>query len=155
MEYLKSLHNLTKMKYFWFYLALVIVLISITIYFLYTTTSNKPTYVENKEFVNKDSPNQLGETENEAIDIYFFHTSWCPHCKTAFPIWNELKSDLPMINGNKINYIEVDCEKDSATAEKFLVTGYPTIKMVRGNKEIEYDAKPDLETLIRFVKTSV
>ena len=155
MNYLKSLESLTKMKYFWFFSALVIALISITVYFMYTTTFKKPTYVDNKEFVNKDTSQQLSGTNQEAVDIYFFHTSWCPHCKTAFPIWNELKTELPTMNGIEINYIEVDCEEDSETAEKYSVTGYPTIKMVRGNKEIEYDAKPELETLIRFVKTSV
>ena len=51
--------------------------------------------------------------------------------------------DLLFLNGNnskkvrnwfskrsKVNFFEVDCEKDQATADKFKIDGYPTIKMV-------------------------
>ena len=96
-----------------------------------------------------------GPGPGENIDIYFFYTSWCPHCKTAFPVWNTLKAEKPKVNGVTINYIEVDCEKDAATAEKYSVEGYPTIKLVRGNSVIEYDAKPELDTLKRFIDTSI
>ena len=59
------------------------------------------------------------------------------------------------INGVRVNFIEVDCDKDTATADKFKVEGYPTIKMVRGNQIIEYDAKPNLDTLKQFLETSL
>ena len=103
-------------------------------------------YVENKEFVTTDND----EIDNEHTpDMYFFYTSWCPHCKTAFPIWNKLKEKY-----NNINFIEVDCDEDTQTADKFKIEGYPTIKLVKNNKIIEYDAKPELETLIKFIQSS-
>ena len=33
--------------------------------------------------------------------------------------------------------------------------GYPTIKLVDNNKIIEYDAKPELDTLHQFLNTSL
>ena len=139
-------------KKFWLVVALVVVLVTISIYFFYAAVK-KPSYVANKEFTKLGGDEVNGNGKRE--DVYFFHTSWCPHCKTAEPIWNNLKTEKPTVKGITINYIEVDCETDAATAEKFSVDGYPTIKLVTGNSVIEYDAKPELETLKRFIETSV
>jgi|TARA_B110001450_G_scaffold253861_2_gene278135 thiol-disulfide isomerase/thioredoxin len=103
----------------------------------------KPDYVENNEFIDK---------RVDAVDLYFFYTNWCPHCKTAKPIWNDLKDTTPMINNVKINYIGVDCEVETELVDKYKVEGYPTIKLIKDNQIIEYDAKPDKETLLIFLK---
>ena len=60
-----------------------------------------------------------------------------------------------LFHGVTINFIEVDCDKDTALAEKFNVQGYPTIKLVRGNQVIEYDAKPNKDNLMEFLNTSL
>ena len=59
------------------------------------------------------------------------------------------------VNGIKINFFEVDCDKEAETSDKFNVKGFPTIKMMKGNQLIEYDAKPSKATLHEFVKTSL
>ena len=148
---MNRLPKVMKGKYFWLVAALVVVLLTISFYFMYATLK-KPSYVANKEFANLRDD---GKGAGKGVDIYFFYTSWCPHCKTARPIWDNLKTEKPTVKGITINYIEIDCEKDAATAERFSVDGYPTIKLVRGNSVIEYDAKPELETLKRFIDTSV
>ena len=148
---MKSARNAMKMKYFWLVVALIVIFLSIAMYYIFAVLLKKPSYVDNKEFAESGK----GAIPSDAVDIYFFHTSWCPHCKTAFPVWNDLKTNTPTVKGIKINYIEVDCEKDTVTAEKYEVTGYPTIKLVHGNTVIEYDAKPDVKTLQRFIETSI
>ena len=55
----------------------------------------------------------------------------------------------------RIKFIEIDCDKETAVAEKFKVEGYPTIKLVNKNQIIEYDAKPDLDTLRLFLEKSL
>ena len=109
-------------------------------------------YVENQELVIEDENNQGG-----VVEIYFFYTEWCPHCKTAKPIWNKFKQEIGenKIKGKTINFIEVDAEKESGLANQFKVEGYPTIKLVDNNKIIEYDAKPELDTLHQFLNTSL
>lgn len=112
-------------------------------------------FIPNNEFKEmSDSP-----SSDANADLYYFFTEWCPHCKKAKPIMNKLKEQLSQnnnkINDVKINMIEVDCDKDTATAEKFGVEGYPTIKLLHQNKVIEYDAKPDLDVLHQFLSTSL
>ena len=122
-----------------------ILLITIS-YFVYKKNifhKIKPDYVENNEFIDK---------RVDTVDLYFFYTNWCPHCKTAKPIWNDLKDTTPMINNVKINYIGVDCEVETELVDKYKVEGYPTIKLIKDNQIIEYDAKPDKETLLIFLK---
>ena len=86
-------------------------------------------------------------------DIYIFHTLWCPHCKTAMPIWNDFKKEMEGKTVNEIELVfhEIDCDKDTATADKFGVKGFPTIKLQYGQQIIEYDAKPSKQNLTEFV----
>jgi thiol-disulfide isomerase/thioredoxin len=89
-------------------------------------------------------------------ELYFFYTDWCPHCKKAKPEWQNFKSMYSggkKINGYSINFIEVDCEANPEIADKFKVEGYPTIKLIKGNQVIEFDAKPDVKTLEQFLST--
>jgi hypothetical protein len=59
------------------------------------------------------------------------------------------------VNGASLHFIEVDCDKDVATSDKFNVKGFPTIKLMKGNQIIEYDAKPSVVNLIEFVNTAM
>lgn len=96
--------------------------------------------------------------QNEA-ELLFFYTTWCPHCKTAKPVWEELKAEYENrpIKGTKVIFTEVDCTNESAEVEnmmnKFKVEGYPTIKLVHNGQVIEYDAKPSRDTLVEFLNT--
>jgi len=118
----------------------------------YVSSRINPTYVANSEFINEGENKQ-----SNVADLYFFYTTWCPHCKKSMPVWQSLKSDFENkeFKGFTINFIEVDCDKDTALAEKFNIQGYPTIKLVKGNQVIEYDAKPSKDTLIEFLQTSL
>ena len=57
------------------------------------------------------------------------------------------------VNGYTLNFIDVDCEANKDLADKFDINGYPTIKLVKGNQVIEFDAKPDVKTLEQFLST--
>ena len=137
---------------FWLITGVSIVFIIIAVYTYRTYIAPNSNYVANKEFANKGTEDNI-----DSADLYFFYTDWCPHCKTAKPIWNELQSDIgnKKINGKTIHFIAVDCEKEPETAEKYKVEGYPTIKLIVGNQVIEYDAKPDFETLKQFLNVSL
>ena len=142
-------------KRFYMVLIVTILLIIAALYVWrnYVTPRLNRSYVPNKEYTNK---HEMDEDANEA-DLYFFFTEWCPHCKSARPQWNQFKDLIgeKKINGVKINFIEIDCDKDTATANRFKVDGYPTIKLVYKEKIIEYDAKPNAETLQQFLNVSL
>ena len=125
------------------FLALIFILIAIYVY----NNSIKPKidadYVANKEYLKK------GETaSNLGVDLMYFYTTWCPHCKNARAEWDKFKAkvDNQKINGYSINFLEVDCDKDEQEANKYDVEGYPTIKLIKDGSVIEYDAKPDAKT---------
>ena len=124
---------------------------AIFVFLTYVKPKLNKQYVANKEFTKTDS------TINNQADLYFFYTSWCPHCKSAKPTWEKLKQEVgnSQINGTTVKFIEIDCDEDSGTADKFKVEGYPTIKLVHKNQIIEYDAKPDLDTLKTFLEKSI
>ncbi len=131
----------------------VFIVIGIVYYYkiVYPKYINKD-YVDNREFIPKDSKS------NEAT-LYFFYTDWCPHCKKASPVIMKLKEYIESkggaINGVKVNVIDINCENDTKTADKFNVDGYPTIKLAYKGKVIEYDAKPQMDTLIQFLEASL
>ncbi len=122
--------------------------VSIYLYYYYISPRLNPSYVSNKEFIK--------ESESEA-EIYLFYTTWCPHCKKAKPIWTKIKEeyDGKKINNHILYFREVDCEKEEELADKFKIEGYPTIKLLIGNKEIEYDAKPTEENIREFIHSSL
>lgn len=96
---------------------------------------------------------------DKTAELLFFFAEWCPHCKVAKPIWNELSEeyDNKAINGYKVTFTTVDCTQESAEVEKLMnqysVEGYPTIKLLKDGQIVEYDAKPSKETLIKFLNT--
>jgi thiol-disulfide isomerase/thioredoxin len=118
----------------------------------YVVPRLNPTYVPNKEFTSGEEA-----SGSDTADLYFFYTEWCPHSKRAIPIWAKLKEEVGdgKIKGVKINFLDIDADKNTEMADKFKVEGYPTIKLVSGNQVIEYDAKPDKDTLLQFLNTSL
>jgi len=115
-----------------------------------------PDYKPNQEWIN-DSSNDSSKDNDKTANIYFFETSWCPHCKSVKPIWERFKNTYngKIVNGHTINCQEVDCEVNETLANKFDIKGYPTIKLQKGEEIIEYDAKPNIDTLKQFVNTVI
>ena len=117
-------------------------------------------YVYKKHSSDKNSSQPKKQTcasgESKSADLYLFYTEWCPHCKKTKPEWEQLKKNYSgnnNVNGYKLNFIEVDCDANPEIADKFKVEGYPTIKLVKGNQIVEFDAKPDVKTLEQFLST--
>lgn len=110
-----------------------------------------PKFVENNEYEPVDTD------EKGAVDIYFFFTTWCPHCKAAKPEWNKFKTEFEgkQVNGSTLFFKEVDCDVEEEVANKFEVEGYPTIKLVNGDQIIDLDAKPTYESLKQFVESTL
>lgn len=130
---------------------ILLAIVAIVYYFYYVSPSLNPTYEPNSEPPTKSSSN--------TAELLFFYADWCPHCKAAKPIWNDLKSEYEnkMINGYQIIFTDVDCSEETTEVEKLMnqysVEGYPTIKLIKDGQVIEYDAKPSRETLIKFLNT--
>ena len=110
-------------------------------------------FIANNEFHNDDEPS--GNVQE--VELIMFTVEWCPHSKKAIPVWNQLKEeyDGKTYNGYKIIFQQFDGEENSDLADKYKVEGYPTIKLLKGNQVIEYDAKPSLEHLKEFLNSTL
>ena len=98
-------------------------------------------------------------SENQkTATLYMFGTSWCPHCKTAKPIWDDYVSNNENLTvGNyDILFKSVDCDAEKNIADKFNVKGYPTFKLERGPGDIvEFEAKPTHDNFTNLLQTSL
>ena len=96
------------------------------------------------------------------VTIYLFHVDWCTHCKKAKPHWDSFKNQYNgrVINGSKITCVDINCtDTDSPeitqAINKFSITAYPTVKMMKDNQFYEFDAKIDEKNLAEFVNQVV
>lgn len=133
---------------------LVSLLLVLFAYYTYKQYANEKTaFHANRENIPKD------QNSNKTATLMLFYVDWCPHCKTAKPEWESLKSeyDSKSINGYTINFMEYNCTNESAEIsqlmDKYNIEGYPTIKLVKDNQVIEYDAKPTKSTMEQFLNT--
>ena len=128
--------------------AVILIGVSYYVYNTYVIPRLEPSFVQNNEFV-KD-----GDKEAE---LMLFYVDWCPHCKTAKPIWNDIKEKFngKMVNNTKLFFKEVNCEKEEELADKYKIDGFPTIKLVKDNEIVEFDAKPSEETLTQFINSTL
>ena len=113
----------------------------------------------NTQFHANNEHSTLVSKGEKSAELLFFFADWCPHCKAAKPIWNDLKSEYQnkTINGYTILFTDIDCSEETAEVDKMMnqysVEGYPTIKLLKDGQVIEYDAKPSKETLTQFLNT--
>jgi thiol-disulfide isomerase/thioredoxin len=130
---------------------LFLIILAIYYYYNYISQKFKTSYHVKEEFDTAKS--------NKHAELMFFYADWCPHCKTAKPIWNDLKTQYQnkTINGYQVLFTEVNCTSESAETEqlmnKYNIEGFPTIKLIKDGQIIEYDAKPTKETLNEFLNT--
>lgn len=161
-------------KWILLYLAIIALFIYVAheTYYKYILPRLNPNFVPNKEFINKNKdmelpfpfpgPPDLPDPDNpddpnntgELAELLFFCVKWCPHCKKADPEWNKIvkKFDGQKINKSTIFFKKIDCEDNEALADRYKIQGYPTIKLEKGDQIIEYNAKPNAETLEEFLR---
>jgi thiol-disulfide isomerase/thioredoxin len=134
------------------YIIIALLLIFIGYYIYKQYTSVKAGFHANREHVPKDN-------SNKTANLMLFYVDWCPHCKTAKPEWESLKTEYEgkKINGYTIVFTEHNCTTETPEIEglmdKYKIEGYPTIKLIKDNQVIEYDAKPTKSTMEQFLNT--
>ena len=153
---LEKVSTLLTNSRFWMILLAVIFFLFLAgyVYNSYVSPMIKKEFIPNNEFPQKQDDNNKGGGE---VLIYMFTVEWCHHSKKAVPIWDKLKEKYngKKYNGQLLTFIKVDGEENADLADKYKVEGFPTIKLVKGNQIIEYDAKPSKEHLEEFLKSTL
>ena len=144
---------------FLFIIVLLAIFISLAffVYNKYVAPKLNPDFVPNKEFVQKNSD------VDEAI-LYYFRVDWCPICKNkSDPVMKELKEfyEKNPPKSLPLTFITINPEKDPGAAEGFEekfnlnVDGYPSIFLVKGDKIVEFNANPTIDTLKDFIHAAL
>ena len=136
-------------------IAVIIFVIAGIYFFYYYLPSLKANYKVTND------PSSLGEEQSagHSAELMLFYVDWCPHCKTAKPVWEDIKSEYEnkTINGYTVTFTEVNCTTETPEIEqminKYNIEGFPTIKLLKDGQIIEYDAKPSKENLTQFLNT--
>ena len=137
----------------WLVIVASLAMIALSYYVYITYVANKTTYNANRE---NDAENS---DSNKVATMMLFYVDWCPHCKTAKPEWENLKAEYEgkQINGYNLVFTEYNCTTESPEIDelmnKYKIEGYPTVKLLKDNQVIEYDAKPTKETMEQFLHT--
>lgn len=107
------------------------------------------------------TPSLTTDKSSKEVEILFFYTDWCPHCKTAKPEWESVKTDMDgtVVNGSTLRFKDINCSQESADIDTMMKTynveGYPTIKIVKDSDILDYDAKPSRDTITEFINTVI
>jgi len=133
-----------------------VILFSIVAYYGYQIYYTKPDKAKkDKDF--SDVAN-MNRGENDVV-IYFFYVDWCPHCKTTKPDWNRFKTDYDgrTVKDYVVRCMEINCTNETPEITNMInsykIEGYPTVKMLKDNQQIEFDSKVSYVNLEAFVNT--
>ena len=136
---------------------LILIIFIISALFVYNNMI-KP-FIDKKHILNKEFLKKSSSGNKEHITIIMFVTEWCPYCKKAKPEWDKFSQYVNNLNNTNENYevslLYVDCDKDSKTADKYNIKGYPTIKLIKNDEIYDYDAKPNKDTLVQFLESNL
>jgi thioredoxin 1 len=80
--------------------------------------------------------------------IVDFWADWCGPCKMMSPVFEELSKDYT----GKLKFAKLDTDKEQGVAEKFGISGIPTLIVLKNGKEVDrivgFAPKPALKQKI-------
>jgi len=148
---MSALSNLSKMvttrTFLYAILAILLLFIGFQVYRFYSAAP----VVRVKE--------SMSSGPSKQAEMMLFFADWCPHCKKAKPEWEAVKAeyDGKKINGYTVTFVEYDCSDETPEVErivsKYNIEGYPTVKLLKDDQIVEFDAKPTKATLEQFLNT--
>jgi thiol-disulfide isomerase/thioredoxin len=139
----------------------ILLIVGLILIFIIASYYGYKQFYSKKQEVKKydDIPNT--NTRKQTADVFFFYVDWCPHCKTAKPIWNQFKEKYnnTVVNDYLITCKELNCTDDASpniadAIAKYKIDSYPTIKMTINSKQYEFDTKISFNALKEFVNVT-
>ena len=116
-----------------------------------------PTVVlESREGFEMQEPNlKAGDDE---IVVALFWADWCPHCVSFKPTFEKVAEDLDGTttkkSNKKLRFEKVDCVALAPLAKKYGVQGYPTIKIIGGDGDMdEYEGSREEHEFAKYLST--
>jgi thiol-disulfide isomerase/thioredoxin len=143
-------------KYLKYAGGLVLLTVAIVItYFIHHYYIDKSLSSSKKYMTNLDN----NDNELKNASMYFFYATWCTFSMSALPEWNRIveKYHGNEVNGYRINCIGIDCTNETIEIEsemkKYNIEGFPTLKLIKDDHIIEFDAKVTYNNMQEFIKS--
>ncbi len=98
-----------------------------------------------------------GFSDSGVSSFTMYYVDWCPHCQTAKPDFEKLKSESPLqVNGKQVEINMVNPENEPDAAKGKPVKGYPTILLQKASGEtVEYQGERTYGPFKDFLKENV
>lgn len=129
------------------------------IYYVFFSNSDKDVGSElDEDYEDEEELLEGMEGGEKQAELLFFFADWCPHCKKAKPIVDEIKNkyDKRTINSHTINVTYVDCTNETQESKRLLeqydVEGFPTIFLKIGKNVTKYEESPSKDELSNFIE---
>jgi thiol-disulfide isomerase/thioredoxin len=102
------------------------------------------------------SSNTISNFDNVSDTPKFvnFNASWCYWSKKLNPTWENLKDDMSNKNIEILD-IKCDMEENKDLCERYGIDGYPSIRLIQGNKIYSYDGDRSLDDMKDFINEFV
>ena len=109
-----------------------------------------------KIFNYNNSDNNFVDFDNVSKTPKFvnFNTTWCYWSKKLQPTWKNLEDEM---NGKDIEILDIKCdlEQNKDLCERYGIEGYPSIKLIQGNKIYTYDGDRSFDDMKAFINEMV
>ena len=128
---------------------LLLIALLLGLYFLYSRYLNEGFEVKAESFEDEISSNKKS--------LVMFYADWCGHCKKLKPTWDELSKEVNENESSGVKMVKVNCgdpnknEKHKLIMKKYDIAGYPTIKLIEGDKVSEYEGQRTKEGIMKFL----
>ena len=84
----------------------------------------------------------------DELSLINFHAPWCGFCKKLKPEWEKACSNSP----ETIKMGKVDCDKNPDIAQRFGVTGFPTIIAFKDGEIIgNYEGPHESTSILEYI----
>ena len=109
-----------------------------------------------RKIFNTSSSNSISDFDNVSDTPKFvnFNASWCYWSKKLNPTWENLKDDMSNKNIEILD-IKCDMEENKDLCERYGIDGYPSIRLIQGNKIYSYDGDRSLDDMKDFINEFV
>jgi thiol-disulfide isomerase/thioredoxin len=99
-------------------------------------------------------PAQPMAQPQERFRLYNFYTNWCGYSKSFMPVWKQIES---YYNNSPVAVYTLDADDASnkALANKWNISGYPTVVLETPTQTIQYSGARDLQSITSFVNQQI
>ncbi|XP_065570340.1 endoplasmic reticulum resident protein 44-like [Artemia franciscana] len=104
-----------------------------------------------------DTPNLTFENIEEVfrsreLVLLNFHVDWCPYSRNLVPIFDNAANNINDQFLDRVAFLKVDGEEEPELLERFQVSKFPTIKVIRhGQVGKEYRGQRSVDGILKFV----